>query len=126
MTTEARATDIDTTPEAVERLAVKMTRTKVLAVYENGTLEQVVNADGKDAAATLRALSARLAEVEAGRSSLRTMFATTYEDLAAAEARLTDEERRIVYIAAGLFPGGFDNNVAAIRAALARVKGQTP
>ena len=38
--------------------------------------------------------------------------------LAAANARADAAEYRIVHIAAGLFPGGFDNNVAAIRDAL--------
>ena len=38
--------------------------------------------------------------------------------LAAANARADQAEYRIVHIAAGLFPGGFDNNVAAIRDAL--------
>ena len=46
----------------------------------------------------------------------------TIEDLraqlAAANARADQAEYRIVHIAAGLFPGGFDNNVAAIRDAL--------
>ena len=36
----------------------------------------------------------------------------------AANARADQAEYRIVHIAAGLFPGGFDNNVAAIRDAL--------
>ena len=46
----------------------------------------------------------------------------TIEDLraqlAAANAWADQAEYRIVHIAAGLFPGGFDNNVAAIRDAL--------
>lgn len=61
---------VDLTPEAVAALAEKMERTQVLAVYEGGTLEQCANADGAEAAATLRALSARLAEVKAERNSI--------------------------------------------------------
>ena len=40
------------------------------------------------------------------------------DELDAANARADAAEYRIVHIAAGLFPGGFDNNVAAIRDAL--------
>jgi hypothetical protein len=40
------------------------------------------------------------------------------EELEAEVARLRDEAARVVRIAAGLFPGGYDDNLATINAAL--------
>lgn len=66
---EDAMTDIDLTPEAVERLASDLDLARKV-MFDMGTFEtgQAICAD---AAATLRALSAKLAEVEAERDRLR-------------------------------------------------------
>jgi multidrug efflux pump subunit AcrA (membrane-fusion protein) len=75
---------VDITPEAVDRLA------KSLAFVANRTgmtvdkCEQVTD----QSAATLRALYARAAELEAEQASRSAMFATAHEELAAAQAAL--------------------------------------
>jgi hypothetical protein len=60
---------IDLTPEAVERLAERLTQTDKTKHGYYGYV--AFNRDGKEAAATLRALSARVVELEAALATAR-------------------------------------------------------
>jgi cell division protein FtsB len=157
MTTEARATDIDLTPEAVERMCARMDR---ITKHEYACrdqllldcgLGQITLGDVADLSATIRALSARLAEVEAERDALKTTVqglraATTriivsegnvqselLDRAEAAEARLAalDTEAIAALVEALRAIAETSNYTRAswmqdtARAALARVKGQT-
>jgi len=113
------------TTEAVERFRPAITRA---AHYEN-RCHMVADGDGAwvafDDYRALAAENAALREqVKAERLAnghekrLRLEAIALHQTTEAERDALRAEVERVVNIAAGLFPGGFDNNVKAIRAAL--------
>jgi len=99
----------DTTQEAVERLANAMDGKEGFAY---------IAPPGPKAAATLRAIAAERDALREEALDWRGQVGKLSDLVKALRADNDGQIERVVHIAAGLFPGGFDNNVAAIRTSL--------